>query len=143
MEYKEKALSLFREGYNCSQAVVCAYAEVYGVEEVIAFRMAQGFGGGIGGSGGICGAVSGMVMVASLQTCPKQDINHPSKQHTYQKVKAMVEAFRIRNEYINCSDLLKYKNTTLVDGKKACCQKCVSDCCDIIEEFLDDKISIE
>ena len=44
----EKAVELFREGYNCSQSVVAAYADLYGFTEEQALKMSASFGAGIG-----------------------------------------------------------------------------------------------
>ena len=44
----EKAVELFKSGYNCSQSVVGAFADMYGFTEEQAFRMSASFGGGIG-----------------------------------------------------------------------------------------------
>ena len=65
MESKiEKAVSLFKEGYNCSQAVVAAYAEDYGFTREQALKMAASFGGGIGRMRKTCGAACGLFMLA-------------------------------------------------------------------------------
>lgn len=56
----EKAVSLFKEGYNCSQSVVTAYADMYGFTREQALHMAASFGGGIGRMRETCGAACGM-----------------------------------------------------------------------------------
>ena len=43
-----RATELFKSGYNCSQSVVAAFADMYGFTEEQALRMAASFGGGIG-----------------------------------------------------------------------------------------------
>ena len=40
----EKAVELFKSGYNCSQSVVGAFADMYGFTEEQAFRMSASFG---------------------------------------------------------------------------------------------------
>ena len=55
----EKAVALFKEGYNCSQSVVAAYADLYGFTSEQALRMAASFGGGIGRMRETCGAACG------------------------------------------------------------------------------------
>ena len=52
----EKAVELFKSGYNCSQSVVGAFADMYGFTEEQAFRMSASFGGGIGRMRQTCGA---------------------------------------------------------------------------------------
>ena len=67
MESKAKqAKNLFTEGYNCCQAVLCAFADLTGLDQTTAFQLASSFGGGIGRLREVCGAVSGMAMVAGL-----------------------------------------------------------------------------
>ena len=56
----EKAVELFKSGYNCSQSVVGAFADMYGFTEEQAFRMSASFGGGIGRMRQTCGAACGM-----------------------------------------------------------------------------------
>ena len=62
----EKALENHGKGYNCCQAVACAYAELVGVDENLIFAAGEGFGAGMGGMQCTCGAVSGACMVAGL-----------------------------------------------------------------------------
>ena len=45
----ERAVTNHNRGYNCAQSVVCAYCELFGMDESAAFRLAEGFGGGMGG----------------------------------------------------------------------------------------------
>ena len=59
-ERVERAVSLFKSGYNCSQSVVAAFADLYGVEEQQALRMSASFGGGIGRMRQTCVAACGM-----------------------------------------------------------------------------------
>ena len=63
----QKAVSLFKEGYNCSQSVVAAYADLYGFTKEQALRMAASFGGGIGRMRETCGAACGMFLLAGLE----------------------------------------------------------------------------
>ena len=133
---KEIAINNFKHGHNCAQAVVCAYCEEYGIDSESAFRLAEGFGGGIPGVKGICGAASGMVMVASLKNCPKKDIENTTKKVTYPCVMNLVNEFKSRMQELDCCKLLQIKDNTLIDGKKKGCIECVSCACDIIEELL-------
>lgn len=59
----EKAGVLFDGGYNCAQAVLQATT---GRSDSELLAMAEPFGGGIGKSGCLCGAVSGGVMALGL-----------------------------------------------------------------------------
>ena len=64
----EKAVALFKEGFNCSQAVVAAFADKYGFTQDQALKMSASFGGGIGRMRETCGAACGFFMLAGLET---------------------------------------------------------------------------
>ena len=139
MSRKEDAVNRFKfQHHNCAQAVACAYADKVGIDEETIFRIIEGFGGGIAGSGHVCGALSGLCSVASMSLCPKMDINNPTKKTTYPAINKMVKEFEERQGSCDCRVLLKTKDNTLIDGKKAGCIKCVTDCCDILDEFFKD-----
>ena len=63
MNKADKAESLFRTGYNCSQSVYAAFAEELGITVEEAAKKASPFGAGFGKLREVCGAVTGMVMV--------------------------------------------------------------------------------
>ena len=62
-----RASELFKSGYNCSQSVVAAFADMYGFTEEQALRMAASFGGGIGRMRETCGAACSMFLLAGLE----------------------------------------------------------------------------
>ena len=62
----DKAVELFEKGYNCSQAVFCAFADEFGFDEETAMRISIGFGGGFGRLREVCGAFSACTMLAGL-----------------------------------------------------------------------------
>ena len=64
----QKAVELFKSGYNCSQSVVAAFADMYGFTQEQAVRMSASFGGGIGRMRETCGAACGMFLIAGLET---------------------------------------------------------------------------
>ena len=64
----EKAVALFKEGFNCSQSVVAAFADKYGFTHEQALKMSASFGGGIGRMRETCGAACGLFMLAGLET---------------------------------------------------------------------------
>ena len=63
----ERAKALFKQGFNCSQAVCVACADIYGIDEQTALRIAASFGGGIGRMRQTCGAACGMFILAGLE----------------------------------------------------------------------------
>lgn len=69
-ERVRRAEELFMQGYNCSQSVVAAFADIYGYTEEQALKLSAGFGGGIGRMRMTCGAACGMVTLAGMDCGP-------------------------------------------------------------------------
>ena len=63
---EELARQAFKEGYNCSQAMVAAFSDLMGMDKKTALRLASSFGGGMGRMREVCGAVTGMFMVVGI-----------------------------------------------------------------------------
>ena len=102
----EKARELFRRGANCAQAVLGAFAEECGLTEEEAFKIASGFGGGISRLREVCGAVSGMVLVANF-ICGQSDItDKTAKDAHYAKVRELTDAFQKETGSVVCRELL-------------------------------------
>lgn len=74
-----KAVALFKEGYNCSQSVVTAFADLYGFTREQALHMSASFGGGIGRMRETCGAACGMFLLAGLEKCAIEGKDRESK----------------------------------------------------------------
>ena len=106
-ERVEKAKRLFKEGgYNCCQAVVLAYNDVFGIDENTAAALASGFGGGMGRMRLTCGACTAMFMVCgAVRGYTDISTDAPKKEH-YELIQAMAEAFKREHKTIMCSELL-------------------------------------
>ncbi len=102
----EKAVALFKEGFNCSQSVVAAFADMYGFTHEQALRMSASFGGGIGRMRETCGAACGLFMLAGLETGATDGANHEGKAANYKLVQELAEEFKQRNGALRCADLL-------------------------------------
>jgi C_GCAxxG_C_C family probable redox protein len=93
---------------NCAQAVLAAFCEDLGWEIDDALRIAMGFGGGMGYTGGTCGAVTGAYMVIGLMI----DFNADQLQACKEKAYAMVHEFDARFKQLHgtvlCGELLGY-----------------------------------
>ena len=61
MDATEKAVELFRNGLNCSQAILTAFGGPYGIDPETARKLGRPWAGGMGRLGRICGAVTGAV----------------------------------------------------------------------------------
>lgn len=105
-ERVERAVSLFKSGYNCSQSVVVAYADYFGLDEQTAMRVSASFGGGMGRLREVCGAVSGSFMLAGLKYSSTDPSDKEAKTKNYTVVQELAEKFRQHNGSIICRELL-------------------------------------
>lgn len=102
-----KAKRLFKEkGYNCCQAVVLAYNDLFGIDDETAAAMSSGFGGGMGRMREVCGSVSGMVMLAGLIRPASDPSVKEWRTTNYALVQEMADEFRNINGSIVCKELL-------------------------------------
>lgn len=102
----EKAVALFKSGFNCSQSVVAAFADLYGFTDEQALKMASSFGGGIGRMRETCGAACGLFMLAGLQTGATEGSDKEDKAKNYSLVQHFAEVLRQSNGSITCGVLL-------------------------------------
>ena len=103
----EKARRLFKEeGYNCCQAVVLAYNDLFNIDDKLAASLASGFGGGMGRMREVCGSVSGMVMLAGLIYPADNPSDKNGRTRNYALVQEVAEEFRMINGSIVCKELL-------------------------------------
>ena len=107
MNHVERAVDLFVEGYNCAQAVAAAFGDLTGLDEKTAAKMASCFGGGMGRMREVCGAVSGMLLVAGVLYGYNDPKATTEKRELYAQVQAMAGQFRQELGSIVCRDLLK------------------------------------
>ena len=141
------AVSLFKEGFNCSQSVVAAYADLYGFTREQALKMSASFGGGIGRMRQTCGAACGLFMLAGLENGCIEGRNKDGKEANYILVQELAEEFKKRNGSIICSQLLGLdKNAetpttpearTAEYYKKRPCVKIVEEAARIWGEYLE------
>lgn len=102
----QRAVELFKSGYNCSQSVVAAFADLYGFTEEQALRMSASFGGGIGRMRQTCGAACGMFLLAGLDTGAVDAEDRAGKSHNYEVVQQLAERFKAENGSLICAELL-------------------------------------
>lgn len=105
----EKAVALFKSGYNCSQSVVAAFADMYGFTEEQAFHISASFGGGIGRMRQTCGAACGLFQLAGLEKCAVEGNDRASKAANYALVQELAAEFQKRNGSMICAELLGLK----------------------------------
>lgn len=127
----QTAVDLFMKGYGCCQSVVAAFADLYGMDRETALKVGAGFGGGVGRMRMMCGAVSGLVILAGLETGQTSDegsspartdgvstsrtqpdsgsnatLIRTAKTECYRLVQSLLEKFRQANGSIICAELL-------------------------------------
>ena len=107
----ERAVELFKSGFNCSQSVVAAFADLYGYTEDQALRMSASFGGGIGRMRQTCGAACGLFLVAGLKTGSIDPNDREGNAANYTLVQELAERFKEVNGTLICADLLGLNKT--------------------------------
>lgn len=108
-KHSEIAASLFKQGFNCSQAVFAAFCDETGLDRSTALKIASSFGGGMGRLREVCGAVSGMFMVAGVLYGYDNADSGVEKREHYKLIQDMAERFRQKNGSIICRELLGLK----------------------------------
>lgn len=145
MTKAEKALELFSNNFNCSQAVPTAFAPDFGLDEKLALMLGTQFGGGAR-NGEMCGAVSGALMVLGLKYGHYESNNNEQKSRAYAVTTEYTKRFKELNGSIVCRDLLGYDLTKSDD--MACikeknlfgdvCPKMIRSAVKVLEGILDD-----
>lgn len=111
-ERAERARNFFHEGYNCSQSVLMAYADLFNLDIEVAKAIASSFGGGMGRLREVCGTCTGMFAIAGL-ACPSSiPGDMQSKTANYALVQSLAEDFRRETGSIICRELLKKNDNT-------------------------------
>ena len=133
MNRADEAARRHSAGYNCCQAVACAFADKIGVDEKTLYKLSEGFGLGMGNMNGVCGAFSGAAMIAGFASSGG-DIENPgkTKAETYKKAAALQTEFAERVKRLVCRDIKKGN-----DGKAfTSCDDCVRIAAELLEEFF-------
>ena len=129
MNRVEKAIENHAKGYNCAQAVVCAFADKTDFTEDQLFKLSEAFGGGMGGTKGVCGAVSALVFLAGLEKSLGIDaLPSTNKAESYSFAAKLMAEFESKNQSLLCSRLKG-------EGLRSC-DGCIEDAVKILEENL-------
>ncbi|MBE6591804.1 MAG: C_GCAxxG_C_C family protein [Ruminococcaceae bacterium] len=146
MDHSKKAEELFLSGYNCAQAVFCAFCDLTGLEVELAARLSSSFGGGLARLREVCGAVSGMAMTLGyLYGYGDPGATDEKKEH-YARVRGLVEKFSAECGHYICRELLgeggkdsspvPEKRTEAYYKKRPCAKLCA-----VAAQLIDDYIS--
>ena len=123
---------LHRKGYSCSQSVAVACADLVDVPKETLFKATEGFGLGMGTMDGVCGALTGGLLIAGLKNSTGNLTSPKSKGATMKISKAMMNNFRQKSGAIICREL-KGVDT----GKMICsCPDCIKHGVEVVEEQL-------
>lgn len=105
-ERVERAVENFMAGYGCCQSVVAAFADLYGLDELQAKKIAAGFGGGVGRLRMMCGAVSGIVMLVGLDCGQTEGNDRDGKSACYKVVQQLLAQSEAENGSLICAEIL-------------------------------------
>lgn len=108
-KHEKLAAELFESGYNCAQAVFCAFSDLTGMDIATSARFASAFGGGMGRMREVCGAVSGMFMVLGVLYGYSEPEDNDGKKALYKNVQALAEKMKELHGSIICHELLGEK----------------------------------
>ena len=145
MQRKDKALQLFSNRHNCSQAVFAAFRQADVLDEASALRLATMFGGGLAGAGGgMCGAVSGALMALSMRFGLGGIGELANKSKTYELGRQFIAEFEKRMGSCRCESILGLNIGEPENLQKArelklfetVCVDAVAAASDILEEML-------
>lgn len=145
---RERAMELFKQGYNCSQSVFVAFAEECNIDFETALKLSSSFGGGMARLREVCGAVSGMFMVAGMKYGYTDPKDSTAKTEHYKRIQELAAEFKEKNRSIVCRELLGLsvqseiyipEERTAEYYKKRPCAELVGDAAEIIDKYLKTK----
>ncbi len=140
----DRAVALFEQGLSCSQAVLGAFCERYGLDESAGRKVSCAFGGGMASTGEMCGAVTGAMMVIGLAHGRVTPEDVQAKSRTYQLTRKLWDDIRARHGSIVCREILGLDIGTDEGNRRAResglfkerCPRLVRDAAQALEELL-------
>lgn len=137
------AEELFRQGFNCAEALSSAVAENCHIESRAIPHIATPFGAGMGGKGGACGCLTGGMMGIGLMYGRSDPNDLQRKKMAYEKTKRFHDQFIKRFGSTNCLDICGTDISTEEnlkkfhdEGKRDECAKVVRETAAILAEIL-------
>jgi C_GCAxxG_C_C family probable redox protein len=147
-EHSKLAKELYKKGYNCSQSVFAAFCDETGLDLETSLKISSSFGGGMGKLREVCGAVSGMFMVAGMIYGYSDPSDKIAKTEHYKLIQSMGKKFKDKNNSIICRELLKpsVKDDISISEDKSegnhkdpSCEEFVEQAAIIIDEYIKNK----
>ncbi len=145
--HSELAMAYFKEGYNCSKSVFLAFCDEYDMDFETALKISSSFGAGMGRLREVCGAVSGMFMVAGLVYGYIDPKDHKKKTEHYERIQYLAKEFEDKNRSIICRELLglgagkdkpEPELRTAEYYKKRPCAELVGVAAEIMERYMEE-----
>ena len=141
------AKELFMQGYNCAQAVMCAFSDVTGYDMAASARISSSFGGGLGRLRETCGVVSAAALVLGIVKGYDDPADREAKKRHYELIREFADRFRAMDTSINCRELLTVAGLMPETGgepdvrseefyRKRPCPRLVHDAALILDEML-------
>jgi C_GCAxxG_C_C family probable redox protein len=151
MSNVEKAVEVFKDGLSCSQAVLGAYCEQFGLDKKTAYKLSSGFGGGMH-LDQTCGAVTGAIMAIGLKYGRTKPVlsaaegadDVEAKMKTAKMTNEFAKKFKARHGSISCTELIGcnistqegYEEAKKKDVFTKVCPDFVKSAAQILEEML-------
>lgn len=145
MTRREMAMENFKKGYNCSQALLLAFGDLLPVERELLSKIGSSFGGGMGRHREVCGAVSGMFLVAGLLYGYDGPETGQVKAEHYARIQELAARFEKIHGSIVCREMLglslrhdvpQPEERTAEYYRKRPCTEIIGDAARILEEYL-------
>ena len=144
MKNSERASAVFKDGFNCAQAVFSTMAPALGLDAETAAKTATAFGGGMARMGKTCGAVTGAFLAIGLARGNDSPADKESKEKTYELAREFIERFTVLHGSIVCRELLGCDIGTAEGHQRAkelglfdsVCSRLVVDSVEILEDML-------
>ena len=139
----EKAKEYYAGGLDCSQVVFEYGAEIAGLDNETALRVASAFGGGMF-RGETCGCVTGALMAIGYAYGQYKIGDEAAKQKMMEKKAEFEEEFIAANGSLICREILGYDVSKPEEMQKvleegllmSLCPKLACTACDILDEIL-------
>ncbi len=118
MDRATQAVEVFKQGYNCAQAVFATWAVEQGMERDAAIKLATGFGAGMGRAQHVCGALSGAILALGQKYGRNPGEEKSAQDRSYAKVRELLTGFEEEHGSVNCRELLDGINLLEASGQE-------------------------
>jgi len=112
-DHVTEAVELFKSGFHCSQAVLATFSDDLGLPRETALQISCPFGGGLGGYGRSCGALTGAMMVIGLKYGTSDPKDPEAKKLSREKTRKLIETFESVHGTISCNELVGFDRSNL------------------------------